>query len=143
MRTFNIVVHVLTAIVLILNGLVLFLPAIMTSFLSAIFEGNLSGIIMLAASILLIAVGVITAKTAFSCAALIATDPSSYRAQELKLVLYALALSGLGLLVILAFHQFSVAQVVEYGFMPFFVAYASVASLNLVSGLLTFATVHA
>ena len=143
MRTFNLVVHVLTAIVLIVNGLVLFLPAALTSFLAALFEGNLSGIIMLAASALLIFVGVITIKTAFSDAALIATDPSSYRAQELKLVLYALVLSGLGLIVLLAFHQFSVAQIAEYGFMPFFVVYAGAASLNLVSGLLTFAVVHA
>ena len=50
MKTFNVIVHVLTAIVLVVNGLVLFFPAVMTSFLSAIFEGNLSGIIMLVAT---------------------------------------------------------------------------------------------
>ena len=142
MKTFNVIVHVLTAIVLVVNGLVLFFPAVMTSFLSAIFEGNLSGIIMLVASILLIGVGVMTAKTAFSDAALLTVDPSAYRTQELKLVLYALVLSGLGLLVLLAFHQFSVDKIAEYGFLPFFMTYAGIASLNLVSGLLTFATVR-
>lgn len=143
MKTFNLIVHVLTAIVLVVNGLILFFPAVLTSFLAGLFDGGVGGIIMLAASILLVAVGVITAKTTLSGAALIVADPLSYRAQELKLVLYALTLSGLGLLVLLAFHQFSVAKIIEYGFMPFFAVYACVASLNLVSGLLTLATVHA
>ena len=142
MKTLNLVVHVATAVVLIGNGILLLLAAILISGISALFNGNFIGLLMMLVAAVFIGVGVATARTAFSIAPLILSDTATYLARELKLALWAVTISSVALFILLAFNSFRVEDVFSYGFGVFFVLLAATMAVNLVAYVLTMIFVH-
>ena len=137
MRVFNLIVHILTAVVMIGNGAILFVSSLLLIIAAGLFHGNASGLIMAAGAIVVLVAGVMTIKTAFADSSLLQVDKAAYVAQETKLALVAIAFTAVATLVLLLFNSFSVSDVFEYGFGGFLYGFGAVAALNVASCVLT------
>ncbi len=132
MTTFSLCIHVLSAVVIIINSLILFVPALLTTLLSAMFDGNGIGLAMIAMGAAMLAAGVFIFKAGVTGAHLIQTDAQLYRSQEIRAYLLAAAIAALCLLVLFVFNSFSVNEVFKYGFGFELIANALLLVLNLI-----------
>lgn len=137
MRVFNLGIHIVTAVVMAGNGILLLFAGLMLAVASGLFSGNAIGLIMLAAALLVLYGAIYTFKVGFADSTLLQTDQALYRAQELRLALIAFAFTAAATLVLLTFNSFSISDVFEYGFGWVLYILGAVGALNLVSCVLT------
>lgn len=142
MKVLNLGVHVASALVLIVMGILLLISGLLVSGISAIFNGNFFGVIMMLLAALFIGIGVATLRVCFANSALIEVDKETYLAKELKLAFWAVAMASAALFVLLAFNSFNVQDVFSYGYGVFFVVLSAVIGLNLLAYVLTMLLVH-
>ena len=139
MRIYNLIVHIITGLILVLNGVVLFFPGLMTTILSAMFHGNGSGLLMILGGAFLNAVGIFSIVMSVINFNSKQNDLAQYRQYKV----FELLMSGLGIviavagtLVLFAFHQFRFEEIIKYGFEMFLFFFAAVIVGNLVSFVL-------
>ena len=141
MRLFSLGVHVVTGVIMAGNGILLLLMGLLTAIASGLFNGNALGIVMLAGALLVLAGAVYTFRVGFANSSLLQTDPTLYKAQELKLAAIALAFAAVATLVLFIFSAFSINNVLEHGFGWVLYLLGAVAVLNIISCIGTLVTV--
>ena len=137
MRIYNLIVHIITGLILVLNGVVLFFPGLMTTILSAMFHGNGSGILMILGGAFLNAVGVFSIVMSVINFKAKQNDLAQYKVFELLMSGLGIVIAAAGTFVLFAFHQFRFEEIVKYGFEMFLFFFAAVIVGNLVSFVLT------
>ncbi len=136
MRIYNLIVHIITGLILVLNGVVLFFPGLMTTILSAMFHGNGSGLLMILGGAFLNAVGVFSIVMSVINFKAKQNALAQYRVFELLMSGLGIVIAAAGTLVLFAFHQFRFEEIVKYGFEMFLFFFAAVIVGNLVSFVL-------
>lgn len=133
MRIYNLIVHIVTGFVLVIGGVCLFFPGLMTSILSLMFNGNGISILMLLGGAFLNAAGIFSLVMSVINFKSNGASPAQYKSFELIMSGLAIVLALVCILVLLAFHQFSIKEIFKYGYEMFLFFNAAVIAGNLVS----------
>jgi len=142
MKTFSLCIHILSAIIIVVDSLILLVPALLMAALSAMFHGNGIGLFMILSGFAMLAAGVYIFKTGMQDANLIQTDVLLYRSNEIRLYLLAAVIFALSLFALFLFNSFSVAEVSKYGYSMFLAIDGTMLVLNLVGLALVVTRVH-
>ena len=137
MRIYNLIVHIVTGFVLVIGGVCLFFPGLMTSILALMFNGNGISILMLLGGAFLNAAGIFSIVMSVINFKSNGASPAQYKSFELIMSGLAIVLALICILVLLAFHQFSIKEIFKYGYEMFLFFNAAVIAGNLVSLVLT------
>ena len=136
MRIYNLIVHIVTGFVLVIGGVCLFFPGLMTSILSLMFNGNGISILMLLGGAFLNAAGIFSIVMSVINFKSNGASPAQYKSFELIMSGLAIVLALVCILVLLAFHQFSIKEIFKYGYEMFLFFNAAVIAGNLISLIL-------
>ena len=136
MRIYNLIVHIVTGFVLVIGGVCLFFPGLMTSILSLMFNGNGISILMLLGGAFLNAAGIFSLVMSVINFKSNGASPAQYKSFELIMSGLAIVLALVCILVLLAFHQFSIKEIFKYGYEMFLFFNAAVIAGNLISLIL-------
>lgn len=140
MSTVCLFVHVITGVALVTSGLFLLVAGLSLGFLSALFDGNAIGLLMVVGGLLMCVGGVRLIKGALANRPLLLTDVQTWRAQELRMSLVPAAVFAFCLFLLFLFNSFRLQEgVFAYGFGSFFYVDCALIAMNLLSAGLALA----
>lgn len=133
MVNISFVIRVVSAVLCVLFGVFLFLPALMLSLIAVIFnDGFLVGMIMIFMSAFVFYTAYLCIRGVFRDRNLVQTDPVLYRKNEMKTSVFSI-FSALIILFVLFVYNQNISGIIEYGFGMIFAAAAVLLVINIVS----------